>query len=102
MNELFLSLIDALVDGFGNAVGWILIGILAFIADAYRRIRSNAARIDNLDRYITGDEDDPETPGLLSEVSETRRDIRELRNQMDNHHRQTDRKLDRLLDNDNE
>jgi len=102
MNELFLSVVDAIVDGFGNAVGWILIGILAFLADTYRRILQNAKEIDQLDTYLTGDDEDPSQPGLLSEVSETRQDIRELRNRMDDHHRQTERKLDQLLDSDRE
>lgn len=102
MNELILSVVDALVDGLGNAVGWILIGVMVFLADTYRRILQNAKEIDQLDTYLTGDDEDPSQPGLLSEVSETRQDIRELRNRMDDHHRQTERKLDQLLDNERE
>lgn len=98
MEQLILSLVDAVVDGIGNAFGWILIGVMAFILDVYRRVQSNAEQIKELEKYLTGDENDPSQPGLLSEVADTRADIREVREKMDGYHRSTNRKLDRLLD----
>ena len=100
MNELFLSLFDAVVDGLGDAFGWIVVGILAFIADVYRRVRSNTDRIERLDRHITGDDDDPSQPGLLKEVPDTRQKVEQMSDEMKRNHERTDAKLDQLLDND--
>lgn len=97
MTDLFLSVVDALIDGLGNAVGWILIGILAFFVDTYRRIIKNRKNIDDLDRYVTGDDDDPDAPGLLEKVDDVGSEVGELKTEMREQHRQTDRKLDRLL-----
>ena len=97
MTEIFLQVADALIDGLGNAVGWVLIGLLAFIADTYRRIRKNSRRLNKLDRYVTGDTDDPDSPGLLQRVDDVGGEVNEMKGEMKTQHRQTDRKLDRLL-----
>ena len=97
MTEIFLQVADALIDGLGNAVGWVLIGLLAFIADTYRRIRKNARRLNKLDRYVTGDTDDPDSPGLLQRVDDVGGEVNDMKDEMKAQHRQTDRKLDRLL-----
>ena len=102
MTELFLSLFDAFVDGLGDAFGWIVVAILVFIADTYRRIRSNSDRIERLDRHITGDDDDPSRPGLLKEVHDTRAKVEEMSDEMKRNHERTDAKLDQLLDKNNE
>lgn len=89
--------IEATVGALGDVLAWLLIGLLALIADTYRRIKANEEQIENLDRHITGDEDDPSQPGLLSEVHETRNRVDEMSEKMDQHHRRTDAKLDELL-----
>lgn len=92
-----IGLVEALTSAVGDLLVWIVIGALTLIADTYRRIMSNEDQIENLDRHITGDDDDPAQPGLLSEVHETRQRVDEMSNKMDDHHRQTDEKLDELL-----
>ena len=95
-----LAAIDAIIDGVGDALGWLIVGVMVLIGDTYRRIKANADRIENLDRHITGDDDDPSQPGLLSEVHETKQRVSELGDKMDAQHRQTDQKLDQLLEED--
>ena len=95
-----LAAVEAFIDGVGDALGWLIVAVMLLIADTYRRIKSNTDRIDNLDRHITGDDDDPNSPGLLSEVHSTRERVDEMSDKMDNHHRRTDEKLDELIDND--
>ena len=95
-----LAAVEAFIDGVGDALGWLIVAVMLLIGDTYRRIKTNADRIDNLDRHITGDDDDPNSPGLLSEVHSTRERVDEMNDKMDNHHRRTDEKLDELIDND--
>ena len=95
-----LAAIEAIIDGVGDALGWLIVGVMVLIGDTYRRIKANADRIENLDRHITGDDDDPSQPGLLSEVHETKQRVSELGDKMDDQHRQTDQKLDQLLEED--
>jgi len=92
-----ISAVDAVTSATGDLLVWIVIGVLTLIGDTYRRIKSNEQQIRNLDRHITGDDEDPSQPGLLSEVHETRIRVDELSDKMDEHHRRTDEKLDELL-----
>ena len=100
MNEILLQVVDALIDGLGNLIGWILVGLVALIFDTYRRIRKNAEDINDLERYVTGDDDDPGAPGLLETVDEVGDEVHDVKYEMREQHRQTDRKLDRLLNGD--
>lgn len=99
-SHMIVGLVEAAVSATGDILSWLVIGALALIADTYRRIKSNEEQIENLDRHITGDEDDPSQPGLLSEVHETRNRVDEMSDKMDQHHRRTDAKLDELLNDD--
>ena len=99
-SNMIVGLVETVVSATGDILSWLVIGVFALIADTYRRIKANEEQIENLDRHITGDEDDPSQPGLLSEVHETRNRVDEMSDKMDQHHRRTDAKLDELLNND--
>ena len=98
--NMIVAAVEAVLDAVGDILAWLVIGVLALVADTYRRIKANRESIENLDRHITGDDDDPSQPGLLSEVHETRQRVDQMSDKMDRHHRQTDNKLDQLLEED--
>lgn len=98
MSDLLLSIIDALIDGFGGALTWLLVGIITFFLDLYRRFKQLRDDVDDLDRYLTGDDSDPDAPGLLRKVEHIDSELGEMKDEMRDQHRTTDRKLDRLIE----
>lgn len=99
MASVVLGIVDVLTEAFGGVLTWIFIGMLGFLLDLYRRFKQLRRDVDDLDRYLTGDNDDPDAPGLLEKVDEVDREVCAMRVDMENHHRETDRKLERLLNN---
>jgi hypothetical protein len=99
MVDFILAIVDILTDVFGGVLTWIFIGMLGFLLDLYRRFKQLRRDVDDLDRYLTGDSDDPDAPGLLEKVDEVDREVCAMRADMESHHRETDRKLERLLKN---
>ena len=101
--------VDAIVSGVGEFLGWVLIGlgsaILSIAAYAVRQTYQNQQRIADLEdeteirkdptrledheqrmteqqrhimelkEYFTGDPDDPNQPGLLSEIHEIKQQL---------------------------
>jgi hypothetical protein len=98
MDGVIIALIDALIDGLGNAIGWVIIGLMAFLAELYRRFKTLRSDVDDLERYLTGDDDDPDSPGLLAKVEKVDDDLNDLKTETREQHRKTDSKLDRLLE----
>jgi hypothetical protein len=96
---VILSIIDILSDAIGGVLEWILVGALLFLLDLYRRFKSLRRDVDDLDRYLTGDDLDPDAPGLLEKVDDVDDEVCAMREDMEQHHRDTDRKLERLLGN---
>ena len=92
------ALVEAIVDGLGNAAGLIFISILIFIADTYRRILNNAERVKTLEGYMIGDEDNPNTPGLLYELHETQNRLDKLYKNIDGHQQKVEFKIDSLIE----
>jgi len=102
---MLMASIDALVDGLGNAVGWVLISILSAgawlarqtvhnkrdindlkdetkIAEDPTRLESHEERMERqqndiaeLKGYFVGDDDDPNNPGLLSEIHDIKQSL---------------------------
>jgi hypothetical protein len=91
-------LVDAVIDGVGSFIGWILVGIGAFLVELYRRFRKLRQDVDDLDRYLTGDDADPDSPGLLEKVDCVNENQQEMRDEMERQHEETARKLDQLID----
>ena len=105
--DMALTLIRSVVDGLGNFIGAVFIGIAGATVELYRRIRENSQRLDQLEeeteiendptrmerhesrmqsqedtlnrieRYLVGDKDDPSSEGLLTEVHEIHDTVRE-------------------------
>jgi hypothetical protein len=98
MFDTITLLVDAVIDGVGNFVGWVIIGIGAFLVELYRRFRQLRRDVDALDRYITGDDKDPDSPGLLEKVDCVNQNQQEMRDEMERQHEETARKLDQLID----
>lgn len=98
MSEVLLTLVDALIDGFGGLLSWLAIGVIGFVLDLYRRFRQLRSDVDEIDRYLTGDQSDPNAPGLLTKTDSIETELKEMKGQMEDRHRETDKKLDRLLD----
>jgi hypothetical protein len=94
-----LAFIDVLTEAVGGLLSWLVIGMITFLLDLYRRFKQLRRDVDDLDRYLTGDSDDPDAPGLLEKVDEVDREVCAMRADMESHHRETDRKLERLLNN---
>jgi hypothetical protein len=106
MASLILGIFDLLSETFNGVLTWVIIGLLGFIVNLYRRLIKVEKRVTDLDRYITGDPDQPDAPGLLQsvqdideEVCAMRGDMETQHRQMEDHHRQTERKLQQLLNN---
>ena len=121
-----LSLVDALIDGLGNAVGFVFITGLGGIASVgvylYTQTADNAdrlgeveteldlegdgpTRLDRLEegyeqqeRYLLGDDADPSQPGILEELHEVKGDVQRLDEKVDEQHREVSSKLDRITD----
>jgi hypothetical protein len=53
-----------------------------------------------LDRYLTGDDADPDSPGLLEKVDCVDRTLNQTRDEMQQQHQETARKLDQIIDED--
>jgi hypothetical protein len=100
MYDVCILVIDAVLDGIGSLIGWIMIGIVAFLLDLYRRFKRLRSDVDDLDRYLTGDDSDPDSPGLLRKVDQCNEGLTEMKGQMREQHRETERKLNRLLNED--
>jgi hypothetical protein len=98
MFDAVVVVIDAVVDGLGNLIGWVMIGIGAFLLDLYRRFKQLRNDVDDLDRYLTGDDADPDSPGLLEKVDCVNQNQKEMRNEMEQQHQETARKLDQIID----
>jgi len=100
MPSLLLTIVDILTDVFGGVLTWLFIGILGFLVDIYRRFKNLRNDVDDLQRYVLGDSDNPDVPGLLEKVDKIDDEVCGLRDDMEQQHRETDRKLNRLLEND--
>jgi hypothetical protein len=100
MYDAIILIVDAVVDGVGNLIGWVMIGLGAFLLDLYRRFKKLRDDVDNLDRYLTGDDADPDSPGLLEKVDTVNRNQKEMRSEMEQQHEETARKLDQIIDDD--
>jgi hypothetical protein len=98
MYDAIILIVDAVVDGVGNLIGWAMIGIGAFLVELYRRFRKLRSDVDDLDRYLTGDSSDPDSPGLLEKVDRCNSSLDEMKDEMETQHRETERKLNKLLD----
>jgi hypothetical protein len=92
-----LALVDVLTDIFGGVFTWLFIGILGFFLDLYRRFKQLRDDVDDLDRYLTGDDRDPDSPGLLEKVEKVDTEICELSDEFETHQSETERKLDLIL-----
>jgi|APHM01.1.fsa_nt_gi hypothetical protein len=104
--DIFLSIVDVLLETFGGVLTWMVIALLSALVHLWRRFKQLRQDVDDLDRYITGDPDQPDQPGLLQSVQDIddevcglRADMETQHRQMEDHHRETDRKLERLLNN---
>jgi hypothetical protein len=75
-----------------------MVGIGAFLLDLYRRFKQLRSDVDDLDRYLTGDSSDPDSPGLLEKVDQCNSSLDEMKREMETQHRETEQKLNRLLD----
>jgi len=95
-----LAIVDIVTDVFGGVLTWLFIGILGFLLDIYRRFKNLRNDVDDLQRYVLGDSENPDTPGLLEKVDKIDNEVCGLREDMEQQHRETDRKLNQLLDND--
>jgi len=95
-----LAIVDIVTDVFGGVLTWLFIGILGFLLDIYRRFKNLRNDVDDLQRYVLGDSENPDTPGLLEKVEKIDNEVCGLRDDMEQQHRETDRKLNQLLDND--
>lgn len=95
-----LAIVDIVTDVFGGILTWLFIGILGFLLDIYRRFKNLRNDVDDLQRYVLGDSENPDTPGLLEKVDKIDNEVCGLREDMEQQHRETDRKLNQLLDND--
>jgi len=95
-----LAIVDIVTDVFGGVLTWLFIGILGFLLDIYRRFKNLRNDVDDLQRYVLGDSENPDTPGLLEKVEKIDNEVCGLREDMEQQHRETDRKLNQLLDND--
>lgn len=95
-----LAIADIVTDVFGGVLTWLFIGILGFLLDIYRRFKNLRNDVDDLQRYVLGDSENPDTPGLLEKVDKIDNEVCGLREDMEQQHRETDRKLNQLLDND--
>lgn len=95
-----LAIVDIVTDVFGGVLTWLFIGILGFLLDIYRRFKNLRDDVDDLQRYVLGDSENPDTPGLLEKVEKIDNEVCGLREDMEQQHRETDRKLNQLLDND--
>jgi hypothetical protein len=102
MYDAIVLIVDAILDGVGSLIGWAMIGLGAFLLDLYRRFKKLRDDVDNLDRYLTGDSEDPDSPGLLRKVDQCNAGLREMQTEMKEQHRETEQKLDKLLDDHNE
>jgi len=102
MSNIVLALVDILTDVFGGILTWLLVGALGFVVDLYRRFRKLRSDVDELDRYLTGDDRDPDAPGLLEKVDKVDTEVCGLRDDMEEQHRETEQKLDELLQSDRE
>jgi hypothetical protein len=97
MVNVLLTIVDFLIDSLGGVLTWIFIGILGFFLDLYRRFKQLRDDVDDLDRYLTGDDRDPDSPGLLEKVDKVDTEICELSDQFETHQSETEQKLDRIL-----
>jgi len=97
---VLLAIIDIITDVFGGVLTWLFIGILGFLVDIYRRFKHLRSDVDDLQRYVLGDSENPDTPGLLEKVDKIDNEVCGLREDMEHQHRETDRKLNQLLEND--
>ena len=123
-----LAWIEAVVDGLGDAIGWLIVSAAAIVGEAGRRIwklekrtREATDDVQHLDdrvetvesrvldveeevartrRYLVGDKDDPSQPGLLDEVHGVKADVNRLDEKIDKNHQEMSQKLDRLIDGD--
>jgi len=105
MGTVLIATIDAIVDGLGNAIGWVLITILGGglwivrqiisnkrsindlideteIDDDPTRLESHESRMERqqehiaeLKSYFIGDDNDPNNPGLLSEIHDIKQSL---------------------------
>jgi hypothetical protein len=91
--------IDVVTETLSGLLTWLVIGMITFLLDLYRRFKKLRRDVDDLDRYLTGDSNDPDAPGLLDKVDKVDTEICGLRSDMQDQHRQTDRKLQQLLNN---
>jgi hypothetical protein len=97
---LLLAIVDIITEVFGGVLTWLFVGILGFLVDIYRRFNNLRSDVDDLQRYVLGDAENPDTPGLLEKVDKIDNEVCGLREDMEQQHRETDRKLNQLLDND--
>jgi hypothetical protein len=91
--------IDVVTETLSGLLTWLVIGMITFLLDLYRRFKKLRRDVDDLDRYLTGDSNDPDAPGLLDKVDKVDTEICGLRADMETQHRETDRKLQQLLNN---
>lgn len=97
MGSIILVALDVFVDSLSGVLNWLVIGAITFVLDLYRRFRKLRADVDNLDRYMTGDSDDPGAPGILEKVDKVDDEICGLRTDMEEHQRTTEVKLDKII-----
>jgi len=97
---VLLAIVDIITDVFGGVLTWLFVGILGFLVDIYRRFKNLRSDVDDLQRYVLGDAENPDTPGLLEKVDKIDNEVCGLREDMEHQHRETDRKLNQLLEND--
>jgi len=67
-----------IASALSDYVIYVVGGLLAWAGSVERRIRKANREDDRLDRYFTGDDDDPAVPGVLKKVDQLDKDVRKL------------------------
>jgi len=110
VDVFFASAIRAVYSAVSGVLEWVVIGIAGLLGAKARkeikekeRIKQNAKeneeRIERIERYLTGDEVSGEK-GIIEDVREIKSEQREMRKAMEAQHREVDRKLNQLIDDD--
>lgn len=85
-----MGVIDILADGASDFVGWLLIGLVGLLtvpgkvlANVRSQAKQNSEDIEELERYLKGDPEDPGSPGLMQDIHDIKTDVRDIKTALD-------------------